>query len=82
MYDLQPVVTEMTKARSVIQGATAFVNTVPGLIQKAKDDAIALGATAEQLAPVQALADSLSTEADTLTNAMLANTPGQPVVPA
>ncbi len=76
--DLQPLIDEITAAGTVIDGAVVFVQGVPGLIQTAIDAATAGGATAAQLAPVQAVADDIAAKAAVLQAAMLAGTPSAP----
>ena len=70
---LDPVVTEITNVKGVLESATAYVNSVPQLLQDALDEALANGATAEQIAPVQALADAMQASSDALVAAMAAN---------
>lgn len=72
--DIDAVTATVTKAKTVIDGATAYVQSVPGLINNAVAAAIANGATEAQLEPLTTLSDTLSTSADALTAAMVANT--------
>lgn len=72
---LAPLAATVTKARTVMASATSLVNGIPGLIQSAVQQAIANGATAEELKPVSDLGIALDAEADALAAAVLANTP-------
>ncbi len=76
--DLTNTIAEMTASKSVMDGATVFVGTVPGLVQAAADAAIANGATADQLKPVTDLGDQLKASSDALAAALAANTPQGP----
>lgn len=69
--DLTETVTAQT---SVIESAVTFINGVPALIQKAHDDAVAAGATPQQLGAVSALAQNLKDESAKLQAALTANT--------
>jgi len=55
--------------------AAALINGIGARIQAAVDAAIANGATAEQLQPVQDEVTALKTSADALSAAVAANTP-------
>jgi hypothetical protein len=66
------------KATTVEASAVALISGIGARIQAAVDAAIAGGATAEQLAPVQAEADALNASADQLSAAVVANTPAAP----
>jgi hypothetical protein len=66
---------QITAATTVVQSATTLILGIPGLIQSAVDAAIANGATAEQLAPFDALGDELQAKAAALAAAVSANTP-------
>ena len=79
--DLQPLIDEITADGSIIDGATTFIQGVPALIQAGIDAALAGGATAAQLAPVQAVADAVSAKAQALQAAILAGTPNPPPAP-
>jgi hypothetical protein len=80
--DLQPVIDEITATNTVLDGAIVYVGSVPGLIQKAVDAAVANGATAAQLQPVTDLATTLKTKGDALAAAIAANTPSPAPTPA
>ncbi len=79
--DLQPLIDKITADSTIIDGATTYILGVPALIQAAIDAATEGGATAEQLAPVQAVADELTNKAQALQAAILANTPAPPPAP-
>lgn len=68
----------MTQATTVEDGAIAFINSVPAMIQAAIDKATNGGATAAQLAPFVALNTDLTAKSDALQAALLANTPAAP----
>ncbi len=70
---LQQLQDQVTKTTGILDSATTFINGVPALIQKAKDDAIANGATEAQLQPVEDLAKAMSDKADALAAAVAAN---------
>ena len=63
LEDLQAEVTEIT---GVVDSAVALINGIGARIQTAVDAAIAGGATAEQLAPVQGEIDALKASATAL----------------
>lgn len=75
---LSDLETQVTKATTVMSSATALINGIAGRMQAAVDAALANGATAEQLAPVQAEADSLKASSDALSTAVEANTAPPP----
>ncbi len=79
--NLQPLIDEITADGTIIDGATTFIQGVPALIQTAVDAALSNGATAAELAPVQAVADALTTKAAALQAAILAGTPNPPPAP-
>lgn len=66
---------KVTKATTVMSSATTLIGGIAARVQAAVDAALANGATAEELAPVQAEADALSASADELSAAVSANTP-------
>jgi hypothetical protein len=55
--------------------ATQLINGIAARVQAAVDKAIAGGATAADLAPVQAEVDAMKASADALSAAVVANTP-------
>jgi hypothetical protein len=68
----------VTKATTVNDSAIALINGFAQRLTDAIAAAVANGATAEELAPVQAEADALSASADALAAAVSANTPAAP----
>jgi hypothetical protein len=68
----------VTKAVTVNDSAIALINGIADRIKSAVAAALANGATAEELAPVQAEADALNASADALSAAVVANTPSNP----
>ncbi len=75
---LSDLATSVTNATTVMASATTLINGIAARVQAAVDQAIANGATAEELAPVQAEADALKASATDLSTAVEANTPGAP----
>lgn len=75
---LQEVHDTVNQSRTVMQSASALVRSIPTLIANAKAEALANGASAEELAPFDTLADALRADADTLAADVLAHTPQQP----
>lgn len=73
--NLQPLIDEITQTSTVIDSAVVFINGVPGLIAAAVSQALANGATADELKPVTDLGDTLKAKADALKAAMEANSP-------
>lgn len=71
---LDALAAAITKATTVEASAIQLINGVSARIQAAVEAALANGATAEELAPVQAEADALSASADALAAAVNANT--------
>jgi hypothetical protein len=69
---LQAQVTANTTAEA---SATTLINGIVARIQTAVDAAIAGGATAEDLAPVQSEIDAMTASAAALSAAVVANTP-------
>jgi len=72
---LDALAAAVTKATTVEASALALITGIGARIQTAVSAAVANGATAAELAPVQAEADALSASADALAAAVLANTP-------
>lgn len=66
---------QVTALDGVVTQAIAFINGSPARIQAAIDAALAGGATASDLAPVQAEADLMKTDAANLAAAIAAQTP-------
>ena len=57
---------QIAATTGVVESATTLITGIPGLISAAVAQAIGNGATAEQLAPLDALGDQLKTAADAL----------------
>lgn len=72
LADLQAEVTEIA---GVVDSAVALINGIGARIQAAVDAAIAGGATAEQLAPIQDEINALDAKSKELAAAVQANTP-------
>lgn len=72
---LDDLATSVTNATTVQASATALINGFAARQQAAIDVAIANGATAAQLAPVQAEVDALTASSAALSAAVVANTP-------
>jgi hypothetical protein len=78
---VQKTIDAVNAADTVIDSATVFINSVPGLIQTSVQQALANGATAAELQPVSDLADTLTAKAGALQAAVVANTPAAPPGP-
>lgn len=65
---------EVTRAVTVAASASALLRGIADRIQAAVTDAIAGGATAEQLAPIQGEVDALRASNDDLAAAVVAGT--------
>jgi hypothetical protein len=63
----------VTKIEGVADSAIALINGIAARVQAAVDAAIAGGATAAELAPVQAEVDGMNAKADALAAAVSAN---------
>jgi hypothetical protein len=66
---------QVTSTTAVEASALALINGIAARVQAAVDAAIAGGATAADLAPVQAEIDAMKASADALSAAVIANTP-------
>ena len=66
---------EVTKATTVMSSAVTLIKGIAVRVQAAVDAALANGATADELAPVQAEADALAASSTDLANAVIENTP-------
>lgn len=73
---IDQVIQQMTNATTIEDGAIAFINGVPGMIQEAVAKAIENGATAEQLQPVSDIGAQLEAKSNALQEALNANTGG------
>lgn len=72
---LDALASSVTATTDVISSAVTLINGIAARIQAAVDAALAGGATADQLAPVQAEVDALNASKDALAAAVAANTP-------
>ena len=70
---LVDLATSVTSARGAMVSATTLIDGIAARIQTAVDKAIANGATAEELAPVQAEVDGLNTDSAALAASVAAN---------
>ena len=70
---LDALAAAVTKIEGVADSAIALINGIAARIQAAVDAAIAGGATAADLAPVQAEVDGLNAKADALAASVAAN---------
>jgi len=71
---LSDLETAVTAATTVMASATALINGFAARLEAAIAAALANGATAEELAPVQAEADALKASSADLSAAVTANT--------
>lgn len=72
LTDLEDVI---TKAETVMESATALINGFQARLDAAVQQALANGATAEELGPVIQFSADLGAKADALSAAVVANTP-------
>jgi len=72
---LDDLAAAVTRATTVEASATALISGFAARLQTAVAAAIANGATAEELAPIQAEVDALTASASALSDAVAANTP-------
>lgn len=72
---LDDLAASVTNITNVADSAIAALNGIAARIQAAVDAAIAGGATAAQLAPVQDEVNALNAKAQALADAIVANTP-------
>ena len=66
---------EVTKATTVMASAVILIKGIAARVQTAVSAALANGATAQELAPVQAEVDALAASSTDLANAVIDNTP-------
>lgn len=78
---LDALAQEVAADIAVMQQAATFIAGEPARIQSAVDAAIAGGATAEQLAPIQAEIDAMIQNRTDLANAIAAANPTPPTPP-
>lgn len=69
----QSLIDQITKTKGVLASVKTYLDGESARHQAAIDAAIANGATAEQLAPVQQLADDMAAQADDVAAAIAAN---------
>lgn len=72
---LADLATQVTAITSAADSAVALINGFAARVQAAVDAALDNGATAAELAPVQAEVDALKASAESLGAAVAANTP-------
>ena len=72
------LIDQVNKTQDVMASGTTLINGIADRVQAAVDQALANGATAEQLAPVQAEVDELKARTQEMADAIAANTPAQP----
>lgn len=72
---LQKLADQVTATTSVLASAKTFIDGTAGRIQEAVNKVLAGGATAEQLAPIQAEIDALNQSSQAVADAIVANTP-------
>lgn len=75
---LQELADQVSATQQVEAAAVTLISGFAGRQQAAVDAAIANGATAEQLAPIQAEVDAMKASSDALAAAITANTPAAP----
>lgn len=78
---LEQLRANVERMNTVATSAVTLIAGIPGLIQNAVNQALANGATAEELQPVLDLGTQLGTNADALAAAVAANTPTPPPEP-
>ena len=71
--DLTPMITQVQGVEGVLDSALAYVQGNAARMQTAVDAALANGATAAQLAPVQAEIDATTAKAQAISAAIAAN---------
>jgi len=71
---LDALAAAIAKVTTVEDSAIVLINGIAARVQAAVDAALAGGATAAELAPVQAEVDALNAKADELSAAVIANT--------
>lgn len=71
--DLQPLIDKVHNTEGIVDSATTFILGEHARLQAAVDQALANGATAEQLVPVTDEVEVLKTKSDALAEALAAN---------
>ena len=72
---IENLIAQVEASKTVEASATLLIKGIADRIQAAVNAALAGGATAAELAPVQAEVDSLKASTDALSEAIVANTP-------
>jgi hypothetical protein len=75
---LDELAQEITQDEDVMNSARIFIDGVPDMLVAAREQAIANGATAEQLEPFRQMELDLRSRRESLSAAILANTPSAP----
>lgn len=75
--DLSDEIADITRATEVIDSALILVNSIPALLDKARDQALQNGATAAELQPLSDLSAALRSKSQELADAVVANTPAE-----
>lgn len=70
---IESAINEIRKTVGTMESAKVFIGGEAGRLQAAVDAALANGATAEELAPVQAEVDSMIAKTNELASAIAAN---------
>lgn len=78
--EIQRLKDEVTNARGVRDSVLVLINGIPAIIQTAIDNALAKGATPEQLQSIQDAVDELASNDSAILDAVHANQPA-PVAP-
>ena len=73
--EIERLKSEVARSTTVSSSAVLLINGISARIKKAVDEAIANGATAEELVPLTDLNVALSTSSNELGAAVIANTP-------
>jgi hypothetical protein len=71
---VEDVKTKVTRATTVMTSAQNLIDGFKALLDKAVADALANGATAEELVPLTDLSNTMDTEATALAASVVANT--------
>jgi hypothetical protein len=69
----QAAIDQIAKTKGVLQSATALISTFKTKLQAAHDEALANGATKDELEPVQTAINDLAADTDALAQAVAAN---------
>lgn len=82
MFDIQPLIDQVTAIKGVEDSALAWINGSAQRTTDAVNAAIANGATPAQLAPLTNLIADTKTQADAIAAAIAANAPAAPAAAA